>query len=239
MTGSSHLHVARPPAEVRGVVLVLHGGREVSTAPTRATQLAVLRMLPIARSLARAGRPHGIAVARLRFAVRGWNGDLASPVADARHALDELTRRFPGVPVAVVGHSMGGRTALHVADHSSVTAVVGLAPWIEATDDRSRVAGRHVLLVHGTEDRITDPRRSKRFVREVESIAAAASFVAVDGDKHAMLRRAAVWNRLTAGYLLAVLCDVPPDSTAHGGTGGDELTNVLQMALAGQAALVV
>src|SRR3954463_11598471 len=51
-----HLSITEPPGGVRAVALVLHGGREVSSAPTRSTQLAVLRMVPIARALAKAGR---------------------------------------------------------------------------------------------------------------------------------------------------------------------------------------
>jgi pimeloyl-ACP methyl ester carboxylesterase len=105
------LTVNTPKGAVRAVVLVLHGGREDSHAVARANQLAILRMLPIARALARGGAGHGLAVARLRFSVRGWNGAERSPVAEARTALDELSVRFPGVPIALVGHSMGGRAS--------------------------------------------------------------------------------------------------------------------------------
>ena len=239
MSPSPRLTSLPTPEDVRAVVLVLHGGREVSTAPARATQLAVVRMVPIARALARAGGPHGLAVARLRFALRGWNGELRSPVGDARDALDRLAARHPGVPIAIVGHSMGGRTALAVADHPAVSTIVGLAPWIEASDGTSAVTGRQVLLVHGSADRITDPRRSKRFVENVEGLASSASYISVSGDKHAMLRRPAVWNALASGYVLAALCAVPPGSGRPGETAGDETTNVLQMALAGRPALVV
>ena len=233
------MHLHTPGADVRAVALVLHGGREVSVAPTRGTQLAVLRMVPIARALAKAGRRHGLAVARLRFEVRGWNGEQRSPVADACRTLDEIAERFPGRPVAIVGHSMGGRTALNVAGHPSVSTVVGLAPWIERSDPIDQLAGRRVLLAHGTGDRITDPRKSKRLVADLEPIARSAAFVAIDGDKHAMLRRPAVWNSLTSGYVLGALCDVPPGSAAPGETEDDTMTNVLVQALAGRAALVV
>jgi dienelactone hydrolase len=236
---AGHLTVTEPATSTRAVVLVMHGGREVSTASTRANQLAVLRMVPIARALHRGGSAHGLAVARLRFAVRGWNGELRSPVVDAVRALDQLAERFPGRPIAMVGHSMGGRTALTVADHPSVTSVVGLAPWIEPADPTSQLIGRRLLLAHGTKDRITDPRRSKRLVRDVESIARSASFVAVDGDKHAMLGRPRVWNELTTGYVLGAVCDVAPGSTPSRRTANDNTTNVLIQALAGQAALVV
>ena len=34
------------------------------------------------------------------------------------------------MPVVVLGHSMGGRTACRVADHDLVRGVVALAPWL-------------------------------------------------------------------------------------------------------------
>ena len=44
------LRVAARRGPVRGVALVLHGGRSSSTAPTRPWQLAVLRMVPFDRA---------------------------------------------------------------------------------------------------------------------------------------------------------------------------------------------
>jgi alpha-beta hydrolase superfamily lysophospholipase len=160
-------------------------------------------------------------------------------VADARWALDDLAARFPGVPVALVGHSMGGRTAIYAADHPSVAAVVGLAPWIEAGDPTDTVAGRRVLIAHGDLDRITSPRASADWARAVAGIAASVSYVRVTGERHAMLRRAKVWTNLTTGYVLGVLCPTPQFSATQSETGHDETTNVLEMALAGEAALVV
>ncbi len=134
MTPSPKLSVDDPPGPATAVVLVLHGGRSKSHMAVHATNLALLRMRPFASSLRRAGRSDGLVVARLRYAVRGWNGAEQSPVADANWALHELQTRYPGLPIALVGHSMGGRTALYVAGHANVCAVVGLAPWIEAGD---------------------------------------------------------------------------------------------------------
>jgi hypothetical protein len=102
------------------------------------------------------------------------------------------------------------------------------------------MTGRHVLLMHGTADRITDPRMSARYVHEIETIAASASFISVTGDKHAMLGRPKVWNAVTVGYVLSVVCGVSSgDATAESGTARDQNANVVAMALAGQAALVV
>ena len=62
----------------RAVALVLHGGRSTGLTPVRARQLAVVRMLPFVSSLHRAGAGRGLAVARMRYQVRGWNGPAQS-----------------------------------------------------------------------------------------------------------------------------------------------------------------
>ena len=234
MTPDPVLRVADPSGPVRGVAVVLHGGRAHGTGPVSARQLAVLRMLPFARALERAGAADGLAVARLRYGVRGWNGARQSPVADTRWALDELERRYPGVPVALVGHSMGGRTAIYVAGHENVRAVVGLAPWIEAGDPYQQLAGRRVLFVHGTNDRMTSARAAAEFARSSAGVAASMSFVRIRNDGHPMLRRPGIWHELAAGFVTAVLLGRSPE-----GTAGSDTTNVLTQVLAGEALLVV
>ena len=230
----SGLDVALPAGPVRGVALVLHGGRETSTDPVRARQLAVLRMSPFARSLAAGGRRHGLAVARLRHRVRGWNGKLRSPVADARAALDELARRYGQVPVALVGHSMGGRTAIHVADDSAVRAVVALAPWIESGDPVATMTGRRLLVMHGDHDRVTDPRSSRSYVDAAAEVAVSACWLRVRGERHAMLRRPALWHDVSTGFVLGALFDAP-----YGGTVRKRSAKLVTQAPAGQGRVVV
>ena len=123
--------------------MVAHGGEEVSTEPTRATQLAVLRMVPIARAIRRALPGGKILVLRPRFTVRGWNGAAASPVGDLLALLDGIRTR-DGVPVMLVGHSMGARAALRAAAHPSVCAVAALAPWVPPGEPVTQLAGRRV-----------------------------------------------------------------------------------------------
>jgi pimeloyl-ACP methyl ester carboxylesterase len=234
MTAQPALTVATPRRDVQAIALVLHGGRATSRQPVRPTNLAVLRMSPFASGLRRAGSTHGLAVARLRYIVRGWNGAARSPVADVEWALDELATRFPDIPAALVGHSMGGRAAVYAAAHPAVRAVVGLAPWIEPDDPVAQVTSRHVLVAHGDRDRITNPQTSAAWVRRAATVAASASYVAVHGERHAMLHRAAVWHSLTTSYVLAVMCGVAPDQHDTGGSA-----NVIGKVLAGDASLVV
>jgi pimeloyl-ACP methyl ester carboxylesterase len=234
MTGEPALDITQPRGEVRAVALVLHGGRETSTVPVRATNLAVLRMTPFAASLRRDGRPHGLAVARLRYLVRGWNGASRSPVADVEWALDRLAERFPAAATALVGHSMGGRAAIYAAGHPSVRAVIGLAPWLEGGDPVESVAGRDVLVAHGDGDRITNPAGSRAWVRHAAAVAASAGYVTVRDERHAMLRRATVWHSLTTSYVLAVLCNVEPVALGRSRAGA-----VIAEVLAGKTSLVV
>lgn len=232
--GQPALHIDRPRGPVRAVAVVLHGGRATSTAPVRPRQLAVLRMVPFAAQLRRCGTVHGLAVARCRFVVRGWNGEQQSPVADVRWALDQLADRFAGAPVVLVGHSMGARAALYAADHRAVRAVVGLAPWIEADDPVASVAGRRVLLAHGDRDHVTSPKASARFAAAAQGVARSATFVTVAGEAHAMMRRAPVWHRLAAQYATGAALGVTFD-----GTDNDPVTNVVAQALAGAPTLTL
>ena len=196
------LRIAEAAGETRGVALVLHGGRADSYDAVRGRHLSPARMLPFARALHRKGGPHGLAVWTLRNRYRGWNGEDMSPVHDARWALDRISQEHPGVPVYLLGHSMGGLTALCVADHPQVEAAVALAPWIDHKTPVQPVAGRRVLIVHGTDDRWTSPAKSLDYARRAEGIAASVDYVSLKGAGHFMVRRVALWNVLANGFVL-------------------------------------
>jgi dienelactone hydrolase len=191
--------------DVRAVALVLHGGQETSTDRAHRLRPAYLRMLPFALDLRRAGRDAGLAVWLLRYRYRGWNAPDPDPVADARWALEKIRRAHPGVPVVLVGHSMGGRVALHAADDPAVTAVCALAPWTPAADPVGQLAGRTVLVAHGDQDRVTDPRLSYRYAERAKEVTDAVCRFEVRGDGHAMLRRGREWRLLVRRFTLGVL----------------------------------
>jgi len=228
------LRVATPTVPARAVALILHGGSATSTRPVTWRSLASARMIPFAAAARRIGQGEGLVVARLRYGQRGWNGAAEAPVHDARWALDELSARFPALPIGLIGHSMGGRTALRVADHSSVRSVVALAPWIEADDPVEPLQERRVLVMHGDGDRITDPRASAEFTARLAGLASSATYIAVRGEKHAMLRRPRLWHRLAAGYTVGVLFGKIDRESA-----GGELANTLNQALGGQPKLTL
>ena len=52
---------------------------------------------------------------------------------------------------------MGARAAMRAAGHPAVSAVAGLAPWLALGEPVEQLAGRWVLVAHGTADVITSP----------------------------------------------------------------------------------
>jgi alpha-beta hydrolase superfamily lysophospholipase len=150
-----------------------------------------------------------IAVASLRYAVRGWNGSDQSPLADARLALEQIGAKYPGLPIGLLGHSMGGRVALHLADDERVNAIAALAPWVEGQDQPRSHPGLSVLFMHGTLDRMTSPRASLAMANAMAQLGADVSYESVKGESHAMLRQASRWHRETAAFLVGHLLDQP------------------------------
>ena len=206
-TAKAVLSIAGVTGETRGVALVLHGGRADSFESVSARHLSPARMLPFARTLRTRGGPHGLAVWTLRNRYRGWNGADMSPVQDARWALSHISREHPGVPVYLLGHSMGGLTALCVADDPQVEAVVALAPWLDSKTPVAPVAGRRVLIVHGTEDHWTSPANSLAYARRAEGVAESVDYVSLKSAGHFMLTRVSMWNSLANGFILDAFGD--------------------------------
>ena len=195
----------------KGVVLVAHGGQASSTEPTFALQPAVLRMIPVAAAIRQAVRGSGALVRRPRFRVRGWNGARACPVGDLNDVLDALAAEFGSVPVVLVGHSMGARAAVRAAGHPAVSAVAGLAPWLPPGEPAAQLAGRRVLLAHGTADSITSPPETWAFVEQARAVAEVTAVEVRDGD-HPMLRRARLWHAIAAEFARAALALPPGDA---------------------------
>ncbi len=197
------LTVRAPRGQVTAVALVLHGGRAHSFDPVRSRHLSPSRMIPFASILYRRGGPHGLAVMALRNRVRGWNGPEMSALQDARWALGRIRQQHPGVPVYLVGHSMGGLTAICAADDPQVRAVAALAPWLESNTPADPVKDRHLLIVHGDSDRWTSPRQSRRFAERALPLAASVSYVSVRNAGHYMFRKVGRWHGIPVSFILA------------------------------------
>lgn len=201
---------------VRGVVVVAHGGQEMSNAPTTAVQPAVLRMIPVAAVVGQAVRGRGVLVRRPRFRVRGWNGAQASPVQDLRELLDDIRDGIGPVPVVLIGHSMGARAALRAAGHPCVAAVAGLAPWLPPGEPVDQLTGRRILLAHGTADVLTSAAETWAYAERARALTTVAE-IEVRGGDHPMIRRVSLWHALAATFAcvsLGLPAPDPPVATA-------------------------
>ncbi len=183
-------------------MLVLHGGARREERPmVSPTQLSVLRMLPVAHRLARAGRGR-LAVHRLLNTTRGWDSE-NTPVSDVAWALEQVVARHGQLPVGLVGHSLGGRAAILAGHHDCVRSVVALNPWVYPTDDND-LSGRRVLVVHGLADRIAPAAHAAGVARRLAA-RTPVGFVEIPDGKHAMLRHGGRFERYAAEFTAAVL----------------------------------
>lgn len=199
---------ALAPAQPRAAVLMLHGGAQHGLQEVGRRSASLWRTRRMREVLEPRLAGAGLATYLLRFGVRGWNAGLGaepSPVPDARWALRELAREHPGTPLVMLGHSMGGRTAVRVAAHPAVVGVVGLAPWLEPGDPVDALAGRHLLVGHGSRDRITSARASWDYVRRARAVTASADFADLGRLGHYMLARQQVWDDFAHDAVLHLL----------------------------------
>ncbi|MEU0204024.1 MULTISPECIES: alpha/beta hydrolase [unclassified Streptomyces] len=179
------------PTAVSGVVLLLPGGVEVS-GRRPSPMLATASVRALGRRLARAGRDEGLAVHVVHYRCRGWNGSEANLARDAAWAADEVVRRYGDVPVCLAGLGMGGRAALRAAGHEAVNSVLALAPWLPEEDVAAppepvkQLAGRQVLIVHGTNDERTDPELSFRLAARAKKANRDVCRFEVHADGHGL-----------------------------------------------------
>jgi pimeloyl-ACP methyl ester carboxylesterase len=193
--------IHRTPA---GAVLVLPGGKPTSIAPSRARQLANLRMTLLSSALRH--RLRGVAeVRQVRYRLRGWNAPRLDAMRDAQAALADLLERFEPARIVLVGHSMGGRVAAGLATRGDLGGVVALAPWWPDDDASLIPAGARLLTIHGTADTWTDPESSRRQCLCAAERGVNARWVGVPGAGHYLLRDLPTWHRLTAQFAAAIL----------------------------------
>jgi pimeloyl-ACP methyl ester carboxylesterase len=220
VSADERLRVGRVPDSPRGLVLMLHGGAEHGPQEIDHRSLAYRRTRWMHDSISGRLAAQGVAVGLLRFSVKGWqakptgseatdvnsaHAPVPSPVADARAALDRMRIEHAGLPVVLLGHSMGARTAAWAADDPAVVGVVGLAPWFPPDDPVDALAGKHLVAAHGSRDRITNARATAKFVRRAEEVAASALFVDMGPLGHYMFAGVRRWNATAVAESLAIL----------------------------------
>ncbi|MGW2718175.1 alpha/beta hydrolase [Streptomyces sp. NPDC001492] len=198
------------PTAVSGVVLLLPGGDEES-ARRPSPVLATASVRALGRRLARAGREEGLAAHVVHYRYRGWNGSEAHLAADASWAADEAVRRYGDVPVCLAGLGMGGRAALRAGGHEAVNSVLAMAPWLPGEDVAAspepvkQLAGRRVLIVHGTRDEVCDPELSFRLAARAKKANRDVCRFEVHSDGHGLHQYRSEVHALAEDFVMGVL----------------------------------
>lgn len=199
-----HLTKYDAPGDARAMILVLHGGKPRSRQAIDGRSASWRRALWLQRDIAPRVHESGVGIWLLRYRERGWNGG-ADRSADARWALDALRAAHGDAPVVLLGHSMGARVAVHVADDPSVRGVVGLAPWWSAEDPVATLAGRTLKAAHGRRDRITSFGETTRYVERARTVAHSADLQDMGALGHYMLTGSRRWHDVAVEASLEVL----------------------------------
>ncbi|MGW5846789.1 alpha/beta hydrolase [Streptomyces sp. NPDC055254] len=180
---------------VSGVVLLLPGASRFSPGPVR----------PLARALGRSGGAQGLVAHTVLHGVG------AAREEQARWAADEAVRRYGDVPVCLAGYDAGGRAALRAAGHDAVNSVLALSPCLGGTDGAGspepvkQLAGRQVLIVHGTNDARSDPEDSFLLAARAKKANRSTCRFEVHSDGHALWEHQAEVVALAVDFVLGAV----------------------------------
>lgn len=199
-----------PNSRFRGAVLVLPGGKPHSTETSRPWRAANLRMTALSLSLRRHLGP-GVQVRQVRYRFRGWNDDGRDALRDAAAALTDLRRNYDSGQIVLVGHSMGGRVAVHLSADGDAGAVVALAPWWPRDDAALVPPDCRLRVLHGSADTWTDPDASLAQTTRAQLRGVDARWVAMPDAGHFMVRDWNRWHELTAEFAAEQLTTTRPN----------------------------
>ncbi|MEX1907204.1 alpha/beta fold hydrolase [Janibacter sp. Y6] len=197
------------PADPTACVIVLHGGTDDPTKavrPRRTWLPATMNSHWIQNGVDRTLREEGVATWALAHRLAGWDDDAdPTPVREAAETVQQARRMYgEGVRIVLVGISMGGRTAVRVADMDGVVGVVGLVPWLPEEEPTYTLSGKHLRVGYAGLDRTCPLSSMTGFVGRARTDAATVEITEVGPDVHEMVLPR-VWQPFTARSVRAIL----------------------------------
>lgn len=192
--------------DLEAVAVLLHGASVGSSGSTSWLTPVAMRMQLFASAI-RVRSGGRVAVLRLRHPERDWASLFRGALGDTAELLGQVKRAAPQARIGLVGHSNGGRVALRLSSDSRVDAVAALAPWITPRDRFNARPNQPVLLMHGAQDRITDPTLTAQLADRLRERGCLVDSETVAGENHALLMRSSYWHRRVAAFLAEHLLD--------------------------------
>jgi pimeloyl-ACP methyl ester carboxylesterase len=191
---------------------MLHGGAEHNLTEIGAFHRPWLRSLLMMRQILPTLHGAGLDVWLLRYRHVGWNaqhGTRHSPLPDVRWALDQARSTYDATtrPVVLLGHSMGARAAVAVADDPLVRGVVGLAPWFPPGEPVEPLRGKRLVAAHGRADQITSFAATEQFVARAGRLAETTPVLDMGDLGHYMLKGASEWNTVARTHTVEMFGD--------------------------------
>jgi uncharacterized protein len=181
--------LAGPGGRLEAVLMRPAGGERATAVVCHAHPLhGGMMHFKLVFRIAKALQEQGLAVLRFNFRGVGRSEGVhdhgIGEQDDARAAIDELERRFPGLPVVTAGFSFGASVAFRIgcAD-SRVRAIALLGLPVDHLDDLSflNACARPRLFLQGGSDEFGG---RERITPIVEALAEPKTFVIIDGADH-------------------------------------------------------
>lgn len=196
------------PTNARAAVLVLHGGTDDAEKAKRTAR----RFFPattnshwIQDGVNDLMGSKGVASWSLKHRLAGWDiPHNPTPVREARQAIESMRLAHGGVPIILVGISMGARTAVRVAAEDNVVSVIGLIPWLPAEEPPTPLAGKHLRVGYASLDRTCPYDSMRDFIARANGVAASVTTTNVGPDIREMVLPR-TWQPFTARCIEDIL----------------------------------
>ncbi|MDN5726976.1 MAG: hypothetical protein L0G99_13760 [Propionibacteriales bacterium] len=193
----------------RAVVVSCHGGRPIGWQRVGPWYPPVWWNQLLIDLLRHRLRPYEIALAPVINSVRGWNDPELPALDDARRTVGAIRRRWPDVPLLLIGYSLGGRVIGRIADEAGAAGAVALAPWWPDPVDGSGLAGVPTVIIQGSADAVTPPSDSRAVAGRLHAAGTPVVRYLITGAGHLMVLRRPTWQRLAGEGILGLLGESP------------------------------